>query len=77
MGYANLETMAGYRIVSEYDAAKDVVKFEGRGDFVTAGPGTFVVFTPEDAHMPCVAVNGSELVRKVVVKVRNFDEAER
>lgn len=71
MGYANLETMAGYKIVSEYDAVKDVLKFEGRGDFVTAGPGTFLIFTPEDAHMPCIAAGDPDLVRKVVIKVRN------
>ena len=32
-------------------------------------PGTFAVFFPEDAHMPGVAIEEAEEVRKVVVKI--------
>ena len=70
MGYANLDTMKGMEITSEYDPAKDVVKFRGQGDFFLAEAGTFAIFWPQDAHMPSIAVSQPAKVRKVVVKVR-------
>ncbi len=37
---------------------------------VTLSPGQFVVFLPEDAHMPCLmAGNSPQPVKKVVIKV--------
>ena len=69
MGYANLDTMRSMKITGDYDDSKDVFKFEGEGDFLRCGPGTFVIFTPHDAHMPTIAVVDPQRVRKVVVKV--------
>jgi YhcH/YjgK/YiaL family protein len=69
MGYANLDTMSGMKITAEYEEPKDVLKFEGEGDFLRCGAGTFVIFTPHDAHMPTIAVADPLRVRKVVVKV--------
>jgi YhcH/YjgK/YiaL family protein len=37
---------------------------------VACTAGTFAIFTPEDAHMPCIAVNAPKPVKKVVVKVK-------
>lgn len=66
MGYAHLSTL---KTSQAYDADKDCEMLRGTGDFVTATPGTFIVFFPEDAHMPCVAMGKPAPVRKVVVKV--------
>ena len=52
-----------------YDEAKDLLPLSGEGDFLTLGPGDFMLLFPEDAHMPRIAVNVSEIVRKVVVKI--------
>ncbi len=66
MGYAHLATL---KTAQPYDADKDAEMLRGAGDFITATPGTFLVFFPEDAHMPCVAVGRPAAVKKVVVKV--------
>ena len=48
---------------------KDIIFLEGDGDFVNAKEGDFVIFMPEDAHMPCIAQNEPSYVKKAVVKV--------
>ena len=68
MGYAPVGRLSE---VEPYDPQKDAAMLKGEGDFFTATPGTFVVFYPEDAHMPSVAVNDKPgPVKKVVVKIR-------
>jgi len=64
----------GYTHVSRlvpgcYDEAKDLLPLSGEGDFLTLGAGDFMLLFPEDAHMPRIAVDAAELVRKVVVKI--------
>jgi YhcH/YjgK/YiaL family protein len=66
MGYAPLETM---EIKEAYNADKDVIILQGAGDYVTATPGTFIVFFPHDAHQPTVSTGNNAMVKKVVVKV--------
>ena len=36
--------------------------------------GMFTIFTPEDAHMPGIALDQPQPVKKVVVKVAVADE---
>lgn len=55
---------------TDYDEVKDILFFEGDGDFVTADEGTFLVFAPEDAHMPGIEANLPEYVKKAVVKIK-------
>ncbi|OPZ30925.1 MAG: Toxin-antitoxin biofilm protein TabA [Lentisphaerae bacterium ADurb.BinA184] len=66
MGYANV---AGLTVTQPYLAGKDCVLLAGEGSFLAAPAGTFVVFFPEDAHMPCLADGKPQPVCKVVVKV--------
>jgi YhcH/YjgK/YiaL family protein len=66
MGYAPIGSLT---VTQPYAADKDCVLLAGTGDFVTAAAGTFVVFFPEDAHMPCLACVAPQAVCKVVVKV--------
>ncbi|MBX3010879.1 MAG: YhcH/YjgK/YiaL family protein [Caldilineaceae bacterium] len=65
MGFANLEQLTA----GAYDAAKDYVPAEGAGSFVLLPAGMFTIFMPQDAHMPGIAVNEPQPVKKVVVKV--------
>ncbi len=66
MGWANLSQMT----VSEpHDAERDVAFFRGEGQFVLVPAGFFTIFSPQDIHMPGVAAEPLEVVRKVVVKV--------
>jgi YhcH/YjgK/YiaL family protein len=52
-----------------YDEAKDFLRLSGEGDFVTLPGGSFMLLWPGDGHMPCLAVNQPEPIKKVVVKI--------
>jgi YhcH/YjgK/YiaL family protein len=63
--YANIEHLSA----GEYDAEKDFLGLEGKGDQVTLREGMFAILSPRDAHMPGMAQGQSVAVSKVVVKV--------
>jgi YhcH/YjgK/YiaL family protein len=67
MGYANLDRM---EISVPYNEKDDYLLLAGSGDFFTVQAGTFVVFAPQDVHMPTLAVTAPQPVIKAVVKVR-------
>jgi YhcH/YjgK/YiaL family protein len=51
-----------------FDEERDIQFFYDKGTTqVTAVPGIFVVFFPQDGHAPCI---GKGRVRKIVVKVK-------
>jgi len=67
-------TKNGLEVDVQYDKSKDVEFFKrscrgtARVDIV---PDSFVMFHPQDAHMPALIVNGkSEFIKKVVVKIK-------
>ena len=66
MGYAHLEQM---KQITEYDEDKDLVFYKGNGNFFTVNPGIFVIFFPQDAHMPGVEIGQSKKIKKIVIKV--------
>jgi YhcH/YjgK/YiaL family protein len=66
MGVANLRTMQ----LGEYVTEKDFQPMSGRGNHLDVFAGSFVIFFPEDAHMPGLCVNAPESVKKVVLKVK-------
>jgi len=57
-------------LVDEYNIENDIEFFDGLGDFVQLNEGEFAIFFPNDAHKPGLHIKESELVHKVVVKVR-------
>jgi YhcH/YjgK/YiaL family protein len=65
MGYANLAHLEA----GDYDAEKDFVWLKGHGSYVLMKQGTFVILGPQDAHIPQLAVDVPQPVKKVVVKV--------
>lgn len=69
MGFANLRTMQ----LGEFEPEKDFQPMTGSGNFVEVFVGSFVIFFPQDAHMPGLLVNIPEPVRKIVLKVRLVD----
>jgi len=69
MGYANL----GHLKAGDYNAEKDYLEAQGEGSYVLMKPGTFVILTPQDAHIPQVAVDVPQPVKKVVIKVAVAD----
>ncbi len=66
MGYANIERAR----LGEYDDVKDFQALQAEGDFITVRPGMFVIFAPQDAHMPNIAVAEPRPNKKIVMKVR-------
>lgn len=66
LGWAQLGNLTE---TQPYSAEKDFLLLAGSGDVVTARAGDFLVFFPEDAHMPCLAHDQPAPVLKVVVKV--------
>ena len=64
IAYADLSALTE---VTQYSPEKDVAFYAGTASAVlTLGEGDFAVFTPDDAHMPCI---GTGTVKKIVIKV--------
>ena len=54
--------------LGDYDPQKDFQALSGNGQFLQLNAGSFMVFFPQDAHMPGLA-NGFETpIKKIVVK---------
>jgi YhcH/YjgK/YiaL family protein len=66
MGFANLRTMQ----LGEYVPEKDFQPMRGTGSSVDVFAGAFVIFFPNDAHMPGLQTDQPETIRKVVLKVK-------
>jgi len=65
---------AGLTVSEPYDSQKDAEFYqvpEKNQTKITLEPGQFIVFFPEDAHMPCLRTGDSpQPVKKVVIKLR-------
>ncbi len=66
MGFARLDAMQ----LGEYVAEKDFQPMNGIGQTLDLSAGEFVIFLPEDAHMPGLMLHTPTMVKKVVVKIR-------
>jgi YhcH/YjgK/YiaL family protein len=66
IGYAPVGRLAP----EPYDDVKDMMWLTGAGEFLTLGPGEFMLLWPGDAHMPGIAVDEPQPIKKVVVKIR-------
>jgi YhcH/YjgK/YiaL family protein len=66
MGYAHVGNLS---LIEDHLDEKDYKVLEGNGDFLTVNAGSFVIFYPEDAHMPCLAVEQPSPVKKAVFKI--------
>ena len=67
MGYAYIGDMT---VTKPYDPEGDYLLLDGAGSMLTCPKGTFVIFGPEDAHMPGVAAGASVPVVKLVFKAK-------
>lgn len=69
LGCRNIE---GLIAIGEYDENNDIVFFESdiEKNFIFAKENDFIIFMPEDAHMPCIAIDSPSYVKKAVVKVK-------
>jgi biofilm protein TabA len=62
--------LASATVSKPYDEEKDYVLYSARGKFYAAKPGTFFLFFPDDVHRPNINVEGFDIVKKLVVKIR-------
>jgi biofilm protein TabA len=53
-----------------YDATKDAANYTAKGEDYIATPGTFLLLFPADVHRPGVKVEGFDVVKKLVIKVK-------
>lgn len=69
IGFSPLE---GLQVDQPYDSQKDIAfyKYAPGMSKLVLKPGMFVIFWPNEPHMPCRAVESPTAVRKIVVKVR-------
>jgi YhcH/YjgK/YiaL family protein len=68
LGYSNINKFSPSTF---YDTDKDIIFGEGNCDFIKATEGDFIIFTPQDAHMPCISIDRPLQVKKAVVKIKN------
>ena len=67
MGWANTSLL---KMSEPYDPARDVAFHQGAGSLIQVPADYFAIFYPQDAHMPCLAVNDRPSpVRKMVLKI--------
>lgn len=66
MGYTNIKNTT---IKEEYNEEKDVMFLEGNVDKVKATNKHFVIFYPQDAHMPSLSVAEPQIVKKAIFKI--------
>jgi len=57
-------------VIKPYDGSKDVANYNAEGQFYIATPGTFFLFFPGDAHRPNIKVDGYDIVKKLVIKIK-------
>lgn len=53
-----------------YSNERDIAFYEGVYEPIKVEAGDFVVFFPDDLHLPCLKCDKPSVVKKVVVKVR-------
>ena len=64
------ETLRNQAVTIEYNSEKDIAFYQGEGTPILIEAGMFAVFFPHDVHRPCMMVDQSEKVKKVVIKVK-------
>lgn len=67
MGYTNIENTT---VAEEYDEDRDVMFLNGEVSKLKADNKTFLIFYPEDAHMPALSINEQKWVKKAIFKIQ-------
>lgn len=67
LGYTDISNL---QPETGYDEEKDILFLKGNGQFTKASEGDFLIFFPQDAHMPCISQEKPVYVKKAVVKIK-------
>jgi YhcH/YjgK/YiaL family protein len=65
-----LTPVSSARITEAYDPARDILFYTATGKYYINDPSTFFIIPPKYAHRPSIKVDGDEVVKKIVIKVR-------
>ncbi|TWJ04858.1 YhcH/YjgK/YiaL family protein [Mucilaginibacter frigoritolerans] len=57
-------------VIKPYNEKADGANYTTDGQFYIAEPGTFYLFFPQDAHRPSIKVDGYDVVKKLVIKIK-------
>lgn len=57
-------------VTKPYDEAKDGAAYTVEGQYFIAEPDAFFLFFPSDAHRPNIKVDGFDVVKKLVIKIK-------
>lgn len=57
-------------VIKPYNEKADAANYTANGQFYIAEPGTFYLFFPQDAHRPTIKVDGYDVVKKLVIKIK-------
>jgi len=60
-------------VTQAYDDKADIAHYISDGKFYIGDPSAFFLFFPADAHRPNIHVDGYDVVRKLVIKIRVVD----
>ncbi len=66
MGYTNIENTT---LSEEYNEEKDVMFLNGKVDKLLADNTKFLIFFPQDAHMPSLSIESDMHVKKAIFKI--------
>lgn len=68
MGKTPVENL---NVTDPYNETKDIgFGTYDKGEYYVAEPGTFFLFFPSDGHRPSLRMEGFDIVKKIVIKVR-------
>lgn len=67
MGYTDISNT---EVSEEYNEEKDVMFLKGEVKTLRAENKNFLIFYPNDAHMPALAVNEPQTVKKAIFKIK-------
>jgi biofilm protein TabA len=57
-------------VIKPYNEKTDGANYTADGQYYIAKPGTFFLFFPGDAHRPNIMVDGYDVVKKLVIKIK-------
>ncbi len=66
MGWTNINNTS---VAEQYNDEKDVMFLNGDVDKIKADNKTFLIFYPEDAHMPALCIGSPKYVKKAIFKI--------
>lgn len=65
IGISSLKDESPFEVNNE----KDYSLYQTECDLINFNEGTFMIFYPEDIHMPGISVNKDSIVKKIVIKI--------